>query len=313
MVSDVSNPLPQEIREGLNLKLLRAATLTVADLDAARKRYHDFMDYTVIDEGEVAEDLAESWDAPKSAGQPYLVMEPASGTDIYLRLIEQPAHPDFVPLRSYGWAAIEICVQDVLAANERVTQPGSPFEVIGPPREIEGLPAIYPMQVKGPDGEVVYLTQIRDDLPAYDLPRATAPIDRLFILVMACSDMRASNRWMEQHAGVETGRAMDIVYTMLAGAFGSPLDELHTISTMIHGRDVFLELDQYPAAATPRPHHEGMLVPGCAIGTFWHPDFDSLPGPWITPPEVRGGPVYKGKRVGTIKDLDGTLVEMVEG
>jgi hypothetical protein len=56
-----------------------------------------------------------------------------------------------------------------------------------------------------------------------------------------------------------------------------------------------------------------MLVPGCAIGTLWHPDFDSLPGPWLTPPTVRGGAIYKGKRVGVLKDLDGTLIEMVEG
>lgn len=295
------------------MKLLRAATLTVADLDAARRRYSEFLDYSVVDEGNVPEDLAASWDAPKSADLPYLVMEPASGTDIFLRLIEQPPHPGYVPLRSYGWAAIEICVTDVLKANERVTQPGSPFEVIGPPREIEGLPAIYPMQVKGPDGEIVYLTQIRDDLPAYDLPRASTLIDKLFILVMACSDMRASNQWMEKHAGVQMGREMDIVYTMLAGAFGTPEDELHTISTMIHGRDVFLEMDQYPEAAVPRPTHEGMLPPGCAIGTLWHPDFDDLPGPWITPPVERPGPVYKGKRVGTMKDLDGALIEMVEG
>lgn len=293
------------------MKLLRAATLTVADLARSQALYRDVFDYTLIEEGIVPEDLALSWDAPRSAGRPYAVMQPASGADIYIRFVEQPPVSAFKALRSYGWAAIEICVTDVLAAHERVQ--GTPFEVIGPPREIEGLPAIYPMQVKGPDEEIVYLTQIRDDLPAYDLPRAGAPIDKLFILVMGCSDMKASNAWMEKHAGVAMGREMDIVYTMLAGAYGSPMEELHTISTMIHGRDVFLELDQYPPAATARPRHEGMLVPGCAVGTLWHPDFDSLPGPWITPPTRREGPIYQGKRAATIKDLDGTLIEIVEG
>lgn len=292
------------------MKLLRAATLTVADLKTATANYNKYLDYAIIDEGTVSQDLAASWDAPNSAGRPYAVMQPSSGADIYLRFVEQPTHPDFVPLRSYGWAAIEICVEDVLAANERMV--GSPFEIIGPPREIDGLPAIYPMQVKGPDGEIVYLTQIRDDLPAYDLPRAASPIDKLFILVMACSDLDASLNWMEKHAGVAKGRDMEIVYTMLAGAFGTPLDELHRIATMIHGRDVFLELDQYPEAATVRPRHEGMLAPGCAVGTFWTPDFDALPGPWVAPPVTREGPIYKGKRVGVIKDLDGALIEIVE-
>ncbi len=292
------------------MKLLRAATLTVSDLDRSIKNYSAYFDYRVVERGALPKDLAESWQAPRSAGQPYAILQPASNADIYLRFIEQPPVPGYRALRTYGWNAIEICVEDVLAAHARVES--SPFEIIGPPREIEGLPAIYPMQVKGPDEEIVYLTQIRDDLPAYDLPRAGAPIDKLFILVLGCSDMAASNRWMERHAGLQMGREMDIVYTMLAKAYGTPMDELHRISTMIHGRDVFLELDQYPKAATPRPRHSGMLVPGCAIGTLWHPDFDALPGPWITPPTRRDGPIYKGKRAATMTDPDGALIEMVE-
>lgn len=294
------------------MKLLRAATLTVADLGRSKHLYQEYFDYSVIEEGEVEQDLAVSWDAPGTAGCAYAILQPASGADIFIRFIEQPPVPEFKALRSYGWNAIEICVTDIHAANARME--ASPFEIIGPPREIEGLDAIYPMQVKGPDEDIVYLTQIRDNLPAFDLPRAGAPIDKLFILVMGCSDLPASLAWMEKHAGVQIGREkMEIVYTMLAKAYGTPEDELHTIATMIHGRDVFLELDQYPDAATVRPRHDGMLVPGCAIGTFWHPDFDSLPGPWITEPVVREGPVYKGRRTATIKDLDGTLIEMVEG
>lgn len=292
------------------MKLLRAATLTVADLKTSTANYGKFLDYSVVDEGVVSQDLADSWDAPNSAGLPYAVMQPSSGAEVYLRFIEQPPHPDFIPLRSYGWAAIEICVDDVLAANARMED--SPFEIIGPPREIEGLPAIHPMQVKGLDGEIVYLTQIHDDLPDYDLPRAASLIDKLFILVMACSDLDASLEWMKKHTGLEMGRDMEIVYTMIANAFDMPHEELHRICTMIHGRDVFLELDQYPEAAIPRPHHDGMLVPGCAIGTLWTPDFDALSGPWIVPPTLREGPIYKGKRVGVVKDLDGALIEIVE-
>lgn len=293
------------------MKLLRAATLTVADIKRSIENYTHYFDYSVIETGEVDAALAASWGAPGSAGRPYAILQPASGVDIYIRFIEQPAVDGFKALRSYGWNAIEICVQDVLAANARMED--SPFEIIGPPREIEGLDAIYPMQVKGPDEEIVYLTEIRDDLPAFDLPRASEPIDRLFILVLGCSDMKASLDWMVKHAGLAIGRdEMEIVYTMLAKAYGTDMEELHTISTIIHGRDVFLELDQYPDAAIVRPQRDGMLVPGCAIGTLWHPDFDTLPGPWISEPVVREGPVYQGKRVATMRDLDGALIEMVE-
>lgn len=292
------------------MKLLRAATLVTPDPDATADRYAEWLDYRRVEQGTVPDDLAQSWGCAGAAGRRYVVVEPASGADVLLRLVQGEPPGDYRPLRTFGWAAIEICVQDVLATEARMLR--SPFEIIGPPREIDGLPAIYPMQVKGPDQEIVYLTQIRSDLPAYDLPRAAVPIDRLFILVLACSDMRASIRWFETHVGLELGREMDIIYTMLANAFGLPSEQTHTIATMVHGRDVFLELDQYPPAATPRARREGELPPGIAIGSFRHPEFDRLSGPWITPPVRRDGPVYRGGRAGTIAAPDGSLVEVVE-
>lgn len=293
------------------MKLLRAATVTVADLDRSIANYSTCLGYSLIERGLVPADLAASWDTPASAGSPFAILAPESGADIYLRFIEQPPVEGYKALRSFGWNAVEICVTDVLAVNEKML--GSPFEIIGPPRKIEGLDAIYPMQVKGPDEEIVYLTQINDDLPEYDLPRAASLIDKLFILVLGCSDMRASLSWMEKHIGLSKGREMEIVYTMLAKAYDKPMDTTYLISTMTHDRDVFLELDQYPKDAIQRPHHPQMLPPCCAIGTLHHPDFDSLPGPWVTPPVVRSGPIYQDKRVATIKDPDGTLIEMVEG
>ncbi|MEL6691802.1 MAG: hypothetical protein AAFQ12_02055 [Pseudomonadota bacterium] len=293
------------------MKLLRAATVTVSDLNRTKGLYSEYFDYTVVEEGTIGAVLADSWQTPKSAGQPYAVLQPSSGAEIYLRFIEQPPVEGFKALRSYGWNAIEICVQDVMAVNARMLD--SPFEIIGPPNKIPGLDAIHPMQVKGPDEEIVYLTQINDDLPEYNLPRAGSLIDKLFILVMGNSDMDRAAAWMKEKCGLSFGREMEIPYTMIAKAYGTPLDELHRICTLIHDKDVFLELDQYPDEAISRPRHDGMLVPGCAIGTMFHTDFESLPGPWLTEPTIRNGEIYKGKRVGVLKDPDGTLIEMVEG
>ena len=296
------------------MKLIRAATLSVADLDRSIDLYTSWLDYRVEERGAVRPELAEGWGCPNAAGRSSAVLRSASGHDVFLRFVETDPHPEFVPLRTYGWAAIEICVQDVLQAHERMQS--SPFEIIGPPREIEGLDAIHPMQVKGPDGEIVYLTEIRDDLPDFDLPRAETLIDRLFILVMACSDMNASLDWIAEHIGLRIGRRrMEIVYTMIAKAFGLPEEDLHAISTMVHERDVFVELDQLPDIATARPQHRGSLPPGVAIGTFWHPDFDAVDascrGEWITPPAAHDSLVYGGKRAGTVRAPDGTLIEVV--
>lgn len=294
---------------------MRAATLSVADLNRSIDTYCEWLDYSVEEMGELESSLANSWGCPGAAGRRYAILRPASGRDIFIRFVENKIHPDYVALRTYGWAAIEICVQDVLKANERMEK--SPFEIIGPPKELDGLPAIYPMQVKGPDEEIVYLTQIREDLPAFDLPRAEALIDRLFILVMACSDMKASLNWLVDHVDFAIGRDhMEIVYTMLANAFGLPHEDQHVISTMVHEKDVFLELDQMPSQATTRPGYDGELPQGIAIGSFIHPDFDALDAKckdlWVREPAVHTSPVYGGKRAGTVRALDGTLVEMIE-
>ena len=297
------------------MKLLRAATLTVANVEQSVERYTRWLNYSIAERGTLDEDLAGRFGAPDSAGRDVAILRPASGEDVFLRFIQGDIPSDYRPLRSYGWAAIEICVEDVEAVAKRMAD--SPFEIIGPPREIEGLDAIYPMQVKGPDGEIAYFTQIRDDLPAFDLPRAKAPIDRLFILVMACSDLPASLKWMERNTGLSIGReSMEIQYTMLANAFGLPSDGLHIIATMVHERDVFLELDQYPDAAEVRPQTVGQLPPGVSVGTIATPDIDALydarEGEWISAPMPHASCIYAGKRAGTLRDPDGALIEIVE-
>jgi len=296
------------------MRLMRAATLTVSDLEHSKSLYCDWLDYDCVENGVVSQDLAASWGTPKTAGQSYAVLQPSSEADVFIRLIEQASISDYEPLRTYGWAAIEICNQNTLKVNSRMER--SPFEIIGPPKELDGMPAIFPMQVKGPDQEIVYLTEIRDDLEAYDLPRAESLIDKLFILVMACSDMEATGAWLEEHLLIEKGRSMEIIYSMINKAFDLPGDTKHAIATLKHERDVFLEIDEYPKGATSRTSHDGMLPPCAAIGSFIHPEFDKLmdlnKGLWITPPVKRQGALYRGKRTGTLRDPDGTLIELIE-
>ena len=298
------------------MKLIRAATLSVADLDRSLGLYTSWLDYTIDERGKLETALAKSWGADAAAGRPYAVLRPASRHNIFLRLVQVDRVPSFVPLTSYGWAAIEICVQDVLDANERLHK--SPFEVIGPPREIEGLDAIYPMQIKGPDGEIVYLTQIRDDLPEFDLPRAAAtdrslvhPGNGLFRHGCIAGLARSSRRGLPSDAG-----AWRSFIRCSLKRSGTPESQLYAISTMVHGRDVFLELDQLPAGATTRPRHAGDLPPGVALGSFWHPDFAAIDqrcqDEWITPPERYDSAIYLGKRAATMRAPDGTLVEMIE-
>jgi hypothetical protein len=293
------------------MTMLRAATVTSADLDATVARYQQWLDYHVVETGRVPDTLAASWGAPASAGRRYALLQPASLEAVFLRFVETDPYPDFQPLRTFGWAAIELCVRDTLAVNARLEH--SPFRIIGPPRELEGLPTIFPMQVAGPDGDIVFLTQIRGDLPEYDLPRARSLIDRLFIVVLACSNIGESMRWFSDTLDIELGRQLEIRYSVLSVAFGLSEFHRHVIATGVHRRDCFLEFDQYPAAASERCGRSGELKPGIALATLAHPRFETISARnWILPPRCFGGVLYAGRRAGTLRAPDGTLVEIAE-
>lgn len=293
------------------MRRLRAATLTTLALDATVARYRDCLGYVMAEEGRVSDSLAASWGAPRAAGRRYALMLPASSEQVFLRFIESAPAPAFQPLRTYGWAAIELCVRDTLEVCARLER--SPFKIIGPPRELDGLPTIFPMQVQGPDGDVVFLTQIRGDLPEYDLPRARSLVDRLFIVVLACSDIGESMTWFSRTLGVELGRRMEIGYSVLSAAFSLPDSQRHLIATGVHQRDCFLEFDQYPPQATARAGVAGDLMPGIALVSLAHAHLDGIPGEaWVTAPGAAPGLLYGGRRAGTLRGPDGTLVEVIE-
>jgi hypothetical protein len=292
------------------LNPIRAATFSVEDIDATALRYAHWLDYQVAERGVVEADLARSWGAPACAGRAYALLRPASGVPMFLRLVQAPRHPAYVPLRSVGWAALELCVQNLHAVHERLR--GGPFEVIGPPSAVGDFSSIQAMQVQGPDGEIVYLTEVLKGGPGSGLPTAAAPIDTLFIVVAGCTDLAATAAWVARHLGVPVAPEITIPYRMLARAFGLPPTQLHRLTTATFGGEIFLELDQYPAEATPRPRIDGELPAGIGLCTFGLPSLDAVPGGWITPPTARAGAVYAGRRAGTLAGPDGLLVELVE-
>jgi len=291
------------------VNLLRAATLTVADPEATAARYVEWLDYSIVERGVIDADLAASWGTPASGGRAFVVCRPASGQDVFLRFIQGDPPADYRPLRTFGWAALEICVADTLAVAHRMAR--SPFEIIGPPRELDGMPEIFPMQVRGPDDEIVYLTQIRGQQPGARLPVAQSLIDRLFILVLAGSDLAAARRWFAEDLKLAVGPQISLRYTMISKAFGLDPETKHLIATAGHDIDIFLEFDQYPDEATDRPREPGALPPGIALVTLEHPDLESVSAPWLSAPAPRAGAVYGGHLQGVLSGPNGTLIELV--
>lgn len=292
------------------MTLLKCATHTVQNVQSAVELYSKWLDYSVVEDGNVPDDLAVSWGAPKSAGRPYAVMQPESGAQVFLRFIEGDVVHDYAPIRTYGWAAIELCVQDVETVNERMLR--SPFDVIGAPKPLDGFPTVKPMQVRGPDLETVYLTEIQVDGPKNGLPSPASLVDRPFILVLACRDLDKTVSWVNELFAFETTAPAAIRYSMISLAFELPEDSKHELVTTKWKGEVFLELDRYPEAATERPSNPGALPPGVSICTIEYPDFDRLDGHWMSPPVKRAGPLYGGKRTGVLKSPEGAIFEVIE-
>ena len=291
--------------------MLRCATLVVADVDATVERYSKWLDYRPVERGTVELDEASAWDCPAMAGRRWAMCGPASGMPVFLRFVEGEPVPDYRPITSFGWAATEICVTDVAAVHARLET--SPFAVIGPPSPIGGLSAIRPMQVRGPDADTTYLTEILTDNPAEGLPRPRSLVDHLFILVLACRDRAATGCWFGEMLDLEISDPVSIRYSMINKAFDLPADRQHEIATGWSGGRIILEFDQYPEGAVFRPAHPGALSPGVAIGTLWHPEFDQLRVDWIVEPVRREGALYAGRRVGTIRTPEDALVELIDG
>lgn len=289
---------------------IKCGTVSTPDLDAALVDYRDLLGLEVVDAGTIPDDLAASWSAPAAAGQRYALLQPESGAACFIRLIEAPLRPDYIPTRTFGWAAFELSVRDVYGLAERVLTSG--FTTVGPPKPIENLPYFIPMQVAGRGGEMLYFNQIACDTPSSDLPKAVSEVDHIFIVILATADRPATLDHLRERLRLDEGGSYTLNYTMINGAFGLPDGTQSTITMVQNGRLPIVEVDGYPPAATARPRHEGMLPPGNAMVTLAVDDLGALGLDYLTPPERRPGPLYGDRRATTAIGSAGELIELIE-
>ena len=285
-------------------------TITTPGLDLALTDYRDRLGLNVVDQGTLPADLTASWATPASTGARFAILQPTRGAPCFLRLVEQPMPSDFKPTRTYGWAAFEITVQDVYDWPAKLG--GSGFDIIGPPKEIEGLPYFIAMQMTGRGREMIYLNEVRQNTPSSDLPKAASPADHIFIVILACADRPAALDWYRDHIKLDIGGSYTIEYTMINKAFALPDGHESTITMVQKGRLPIIEVDGYPDTATVRPGPSDALPPGNAIVTLAVDSLDALALDWITPPAVRDGPIYANRRAATVRGLAGELLELVE-
>jgi len=201
---------------------IKTGTILTQDMDQSIALYDQYFGYKPVNEGTVDEAWAAAMGAPQQAGKRFVTLAPASGIEIFIRFIEGRPVPDYGPLRSYGWASLEITVQDVYALAARLE--GSPFKIIGPPKKLEFSDAFIPMQCTGPSGEVLYLNQVNHAIPGQHLPIAQSDVDHIFITPLATPDMDEAIAFYTEAFGWDKGEVYESPYSCLLYTSPSPRD-----------------------------------------------------------------------------------------
>ena len=289
-------------------KLLRfkMATVSVVNLEESEELYNEWLYYETIERGTVPVELALSWGAEKTGGQPYVVMQPASGEDVYIRLIKINQPPKYIANTTWGWNAIEIICEDPDGLNEDFKN--SPFKILGEPDALKNYPSIRAMQVQGKEEDVIYFTTETGSYRKSPLPRPKSKIGRIFIMVVAGPDIFKLQDWYSEKFNMQKKKINNSPIALINKAQGIPLDSerpLTTLSLSEHGN--LLELDGYGNNTGPRMQNIDELPPGISITSITVKNLDDLDLKYITRPINS-----YGSRSATVIGPAGELLELIE-
>lgn len=287
-------------------------TIATGNLAVAESAYREDLGYEVMHRGMIEEGLAESWGAPAVAENPYIVMRPASGKPVYLRFIETDTPGEVVPHATEGWNAAELLVEDTDELADRLAA-SQHFRIVSPPAYLTPEQNIRALQVIGPSNEMLYLTNVvRPEKVDFDIGAAESFVDQVFIVIAGGRDHKKMIDFYRDQLKLPVTEPVPYRIAVLSQAYDLPEDQMHFLSLAIMRNQFFLELDQYPAEAQPRPVKPGMLPAGIAMITFEVESLDDMAGPFISPPAIRNLMPYDGRRSATMRGAVGELIELVE-
>jgi hypothetical protein len=283
--------------------------MTVAELAPVESAYSTYLGYTVVERGKVDAETARTWGAPRVAGHDYIVMRPESGAPHYLRFVVTAPYAGFGPFRTYGWNSTEILVQDVDALAERLKS--SPFQIVGPPRNLSTTDQIKAMQVLGPEREMIYLTTIND--PNHPLGHAQSFVDRLFIVINGGRDIDALLHFYGDVLGAQTSKPVPARLSAFNILNGLDRETKHPLATAKLNGPFEVELDQYPQNLSDREVRAGDLPPGTAMVTFATTSLAAVKVAPQAKPQRLKGIVYAGAIAAeVIKGPNAEWLELIE-
>ena len=210
-------------------------------------------------------DEANRWQATNLIGARVLEV---CGINGGVRFIESTTYQNPLPLRTFGWSALEICVDDVHKYVAQAVEAG--FEVLNEAVPLSGTAKPLPLiaaQLAGINGEVVYITQILSEVPNFELPDVSKESGSIFICVLGASDLAKSREVLESNFEVRRASDREVAIRVINRVYEKSLDSLHRLSSLqLAGRNA-IEIDQLPNEGAQREKLASNLPPGISIVT----------------------------------------------
>ena len=295
------------------LKRLKINTVAAPDIALVESWYSEWLGYSVVERGEISSDLASAWAAPGMAGRPYILMQPESGADVFIRVVEIDAVAGYKPMNSLGWNSFELIIDDVYKLNDRLVN--SPFKIIGEPASLGGdLDFIHAMQVEGPAGDILYLTCDRVRAADTLLPPSGAFVGRPFIVILAGNGVEATQSYYSEKFLMKREEDMQTAIGVVADAQGLPNDHIFDMGFMaLADTGNFIEYDGYGDNFGARPQTAGQLPPGCSTVSFSVDSLDAFDLDFVGDAVADSSVAYAGGRMRMARGPVGELFELIEG
>ena len=248
------------------IRAIESVVHLVPNLAAIEYAYGKWLGYQVVDRCPLEANEARDWHAPALAGRPSIALRPQSGERCTLRFIQSQGVSQSRALTTHGWSATEIVVQDVDALADRLGGSNSPFQIIGGPAGLSRFPMIRAMQVIGPAGECLYLTEVGEG-SGLSIAPALSFVGKVFIVVAAGPDADAMFKPYRPF-GNTIDPPVGTPVAVISAANGLPTDTLHRHGLVRLEGGTLIELDGYPTNTLPRKSAPGELPPGMALVRF---------------------------------------------
>lgn len=294
------------------LRAIEIATHCVPDLNACIPVYLDLLDYQLIDEGKLPESLTTAWVTPNMSGMPYVLLQPASGAEVYLRFIETGNAGGYWPPVTQGWIATEILTTDPDALLEKLQD--TAFTHIGGPADLYPSPkSARALQMAGPAGELMYFTRILPGGSRFGLHGAKSFVDRPFIMVVGGTSMADIHEFYGGVLGLRVSEPDSFRIGQMSRVLGLPPPTSYPVSlARIPGRSYLIELEEFPPYIERRTVPEGQLPEGLAMVSFTSAPLRELNLDYRAEPRSINLPPYNGRKVAVIEGLAGEWLELID-